>query len=150
MEVLELLDRLESLISTARRVPFTGRVLVNEEEVYTILDEIRQAFPEELRQARWLAKERERFLAGAREEADNLVQEARNYVARMAEESAVTQKAQERAEEILEEARRIAREIKQGAREYANEVLSRVEGSLARTVETIRQSREQLQLKQQG
>lgn len=148
MEVLDLLDRLENLISTARRVPFTGRVLVDEEEVYSILDEIRQAFPEELRQAKWISKERDRFLAGAREEADNLVKEAKSYVAKMAEDSAITQKAQEKAEEILEEARRIAREIKHGAREYADEVLSKIEGSLARTVETIRQSREQLQGKQ--
>ncbi|MER3406140.1 MAG: ATPase, partial [Chloroflexota bacterium] len=62
VDVLQLIDRLEALISSGARLPLTSRALVDEQEVLDILDQLRMAVPEEIRQAKRLSQERERLL----------------------------------------------------------------------------------------
>ena len=58
-EIENLVDELESIVSEAKS-PFTGggqKKIVDSQDVYEILDEIRRVFPEELQQARLFACE---------------------------------------------------------------------------------------------
>jgi hypothetical protein len=52
MDALELVDKLDDLIHNAKVVPLTGQVRVEREEIYKILDQLRVAIPEEIKQAR--------------------------------------------------------------------------------------------------
>lgn len=144
MDIFSLLDRLEDVIQNATRVPLTGKVMVDPEEVLGILERLRDALPEEIRAASRIADERERILATARAEAEAIVQEAKGYVAHLTDETAVAREARVRAEETIEQAKRVAREIRAGALEYAREVLARVEQNLEKACDTVRQGREAL------
>ncbi|MBX6378271.1 MAG: ATPase [Clostridia bacterium] len=136
-DLLAILDELERLVDDAGHIPLTGKVVVDEEAVYAILDRLRAAIPEALHQAQRIHRERERILSQARDEAEALIQEAKAYAARLTSESSITQRATEEAERILEEARRMSREIRVGAREYASELLGKVEASLERCLAAV-------------
>ncbi|MEW6522624.1 MAG: ATPase [Bacillota bacterium] len=141
---MEALDKLEELISRSSRVPFTGKVLIGEDEVYDLLDEIKAALPEELRQARQVIRERDRILEHARTEAELLLGEARAQIQRLADESSVTRQARAQAEDIMSRAREVASEIQLRTREYADETLELLERHLQKLVQEVQDGRKQL------
>jgi cell division septum initiation protein DivIVA len=143
-DLLALLDELEGYLAESSRIPLTGRILVNEQEIFEIIDRLRQSIPEALHQAQKINRERERLLQQAREEGDALINESRAYAERMLRESVITQKAQEEADRIMEEARRVSREIRLAARDYADELMERVEAHMMKALAVIRQGREEL------
>ena len=81
MDVLVLIDKLDDLIHNARPVPLTDQVRVDREEIYDLLDQMRATIPEEIKQARWIVKERQEMLAEAKREAERVVKEARDQQA---------------------------------------------------------------------
>jgi hypothetical protein len=62
MDIMALIDRIEELIDSGRNVPFSASKIVDPDKVYEIIDEIRAQFPDELKQARWIVKERQEML----------------------------------------------------------------------------------------
>ena len=70
MDVLELIDKLDDLIHNARAVPLTDQVRIDREAIYDLLDQMRSTIPEEVKQARWIVKERQEMLAEAKREAE--------------------------------------------------------------------------------
>lgn len=144
MDVLAMLDELEEYVDRGAKIPMTGKVLVDDEAIFDIIDKIRTALPEELRQAKWITKERERILEEAQAEAGKLVDQGRGYIAKLVEESEITRQAQDRAEELVAQARKVAREIRNGANAYADDLLARLEKSLVGVVETLHEDREEL------
>src|SRR5882762_4556007 len=77
MDVLVLIDKLDDLVHNAKPVPLTDQVRVDKEEIYDILDQMRATIPEEIKQARWIVKERQEMLAEAKREAERIVKEGR-------------------------------------------------------------------------
>src|SRR5918912_659749 len=77
MDVLVLIDKLDDLVHNARPVPLTDQVRVDREEVYDLLDQMRATIPEEIKQARWIVKERQEMLAEAKREAERIEREIR-------------------------------------------------------------------------
>src|SRR5918995_159527 len=77
MDVLVLIDKLDDQIHNAKPVPLTDQVRVDKEEIYDILDQMRATIPEEIKQARWIVKERQEMLAEAKREAERILKEAR-------------------------------------------------------------------------
>ena len=77
MDVLVLIDKLDDLVHNAKPVPLTDQVRVDKEEIYDLLDQMRATIPEEIKQARWIVKERQEMLAEAKREAERIVKEAR-------------------------------------------------------------------------
>src|SRR5205814_1641030 len=73
MDVLVLIDKLDDLVHNAKQVPLTDQVRVDKEEIYDILDQMRATIPEEIKQARWIVKERQEMLAEAKREAERIV-----------------------------------------------------------------------------
>ena len=101
MDVLVLIDKLDDLIHNARPVPLTDQVRVDREEIYDLLDQMRATIPEEIKQARWIVKERQEMLAEAKREAERVVKEAREQQERLISEEEVYKQAERGAEEII-------------------------------------------------
>ena len=78
MDVLVLIDKLDELVATAKNVPMTDQVRIDREELFEIIDQMRSTIPEEIKQARWIVKERQEMLAEAKREAERLIGEARD------------------------------------------------------------------------
>ena len=105
MDVLVLIDKLDDLVHNAKPVPLTDQVRVDKEEIYDILDQMRATIPEEIKQARWIVKERQEMLAEAKREAERIMHEARERQDRLVGEEEVTKQAERAAEDIIEDAR---------------------------------------------
>ena len=143
MDVLVLIDKLDDLVHNARPVPLTDQVRVDREEIYDLLDQMRATIPEEIKQARWIVKERQEMLAEAKREAERVVKEARDQQARLISEE-VYKQAERGAEEILEDARDTERQIRLGAEDYADEILSTLEVNLQKFLAAVQRGRDRL------
>jgi cell division septum initiation protein DivIVA len=105
MDVLVLIDKLDDLVHNAKQVPLTDQVRVDKEEIYDILDQMRATIPEEIKQARWIVKERQEMLAEAKREAERIIREAREEQIRLIGEEEIVKQAERQADEIIEDAR---------------------------------------------
>ena len=144
MDVLVLIDKLDDTIHNAKPVPLMDQVRVDKEEIYDILDQMRATIPEEIKQARWIVKERQEMLAEAKREAERIMQEARERQERMVSQEEITKQAERAAEDIIEEARAREREIRLGAEDYADEILNTLEVNLSKFIAAVRRGRERL------
>lgn len=144
MEIFQLLDSLEDLIENSKKVPLSDKSMIDKEEVLELLKEIRLKLPDDLKQAKWVKEERERILAEAQKEADDVVKEAENRIISMIDEHEITKKAYEQKTQIITQANESSRQITQGAREYADGILANLETSLKEKLKEIQQDRKEL------
>jgi F0F1-type ATP synthase membrane subunit b/b' len=144
MDVLVLIDKLDDVIHNGKPVPLTDQVRVEREEIYDILDQMRATVPEEIKQARWIVKERQEMLAEAKREAERIIREARDQQERLINQQEVVRLAERQAEDIIEEARAREREIRLGAEDYADDILNALEVNLQKFTEAVRRGRERL------
>ena len=147
MDVLVLIDKLDDLIHNAKRtmMPGSDQVRLDREEIYDILDQMRATIPEEIKQARWIVKERQEMLAEAKREAERLIAEGRARQEQLISEEEVVRQAERQAEEIVEDARAREREIRLGAEDYADEILNTLEVNLSKFIAAVQRGRERLQ-----
>jgi cell division septum initiation protein DivIVA len=144
MDVIELIDRLDQLARNAKHVPFGDHVRVNKQEIRDILDQMRARIPEEIKQARWIAEERQAILAEAKREAEQIAEEAREHQSQLVSQHELIRQAERSAERIIEDARAREREIRLGAEDYADDVLDTLERNLAKFMAAIQRGRERL------
>lgn len=141
MDVLQLIDRLEQLISQGTRLPLSSRTMIDEQEFLDIIDQLRVTVPEEIKQARRVSQERERITLQAESEAEKILNEAETRATAMLQDNELLRRAEEEARQLIEDAQRAAEEIRRGADQYALDVLTGMENELTRTLATIRKGR---------
>lgn len=144
MEIFNLLEKLEDVVENGWVIPLTGKTMVNKKEMIELLKEIRVMLPDEIKQAKWIKEERQRFLFEAQQEANSLLQEAENRISSMIDESEITRKSYEQANETIINAQKTAREIKDGSLAYADEILSKMEETLKEAYLEIHKNKEEL------
>jgi F0F1-type ATP synthase membrane subunit b/b' len=141
MDVLVLIDKLDQLVHEAKAVPLTDQVRIDREEIWEILDQMRATIPEEIKQARWIVKERQEMLGEAKREAERLINEAREQAAQLASQQEIVRLAERQAAELMADARRREREVRLGAEDYADEILSTLETNLGRFLSAVQRGR---------
>ncbi len=138
MEMLLLLDRLETVLANGARIPLSGKTVVDEHECLDIIDQLRVAVPEEVKQAKRLQAERERLLADAESQAARIVAHAQEQASLMAEQHEILKAAEAKARRILEDAELDAAERMEGADRYALETLQELESRLSELLSVAR------------
>lgn len=128
-----MIDELEDVIAEGKRVPFSGRLLIDEDRVLDIIDRMRVAVPEELRQARRIISEQERLISEAQERVQQVLQEKGLLAAIEAERA-----------RLLEQAEREARAVRAGADEYARQVLEELEQRLLKVITSVQNGLQEL------
>jgi F0F1-type ATP synthase membrane subunit b/b' len=144
VDVLVLIDKLDDLVHQAKAVPLTDQVRIDREEIWEILDQMRATIPEEIKQARWIVKERQEMLAEAKRECDRMLGEAREQAVREASQTEIVRLAERQAQEIIEDARREAREVRLETEDWADNMLSTLEVNFEKFLTAVRRGRERL------
>ena len=144
MDVLVLIDKLDDLVHNAKAVPLTDQVRIDREEIYDILDQMSATIPEEIKQARWIVKERQEMLAEAKRETDRILGEAREQAVREASQTEIVKLAERQAQEIVDDARRQARETRLEMEDWADGILSTLEVNLDKFLTAVKRGRERL------
>ena len=145
MDIQFLVERLEGLVVNARKVPMTSQVILEQATVLDLIDQLRLAIPEEVRQARRINQESDRVLARAREEAEQIIGAAQEQAALLLQDQSILREAESKAHELVERAESKAEETMRGADQYASDVLVRLESDLVKTLSIIKKSLEMLQ-----
>jgi cell division septum initiation protein DivIVA len=141
--LMVLLDHLEELVSSSFQI--AGKILIDREELDELLNKIQIALPEDIKQAEWVSREKERYLEQAQDEAKRIIREAESYAERLIQEDQILIRAEDEARKMIAEAKLTSAEIETEAKQYANQILERLEDSLDRTLKIVRQSREELE-----
>lgn len=118
IDILHLIDRLEELIVSGWRLP-GKRVAIEEPKCLDLIDQMRITIPPEIKQAREILGERDRFFAQAHEEARQVLAQARADSSQMLDELKLRQAAEEHADGIRRRAEDEARQVREGADQYA-------------------------------
>jgi vacuolar-type H+-ATPase subunit H len=134
------------LVQTAKAMPLSASVLISREELAELLQDALERMPDELRQARWLLKERDEFLAEKQREANALLEEVRVQAERMVQRTEIVRQANHLAQRILDDANEEARRLRHEAEDYADQKLASFEIVLDRTMKTVQAGREKLQV----
>ncbi len=144
MDLLSALNELEELIENSGKIPFTRKVMVEEDRILDLLDRIRTTMPEEIRQAKWIIQEREKVLSDSQKEAMRILDNAQKQVEQQADDSEVARQAKLVAEEIVAKAEAMAKEMREGAKSYADDILHNLQESLNKITIQIEQGRTEL------
>ena len=97
MDINARLQQIEDLIQEAKSMPLSSSVLVNKEELLEVLEAARKDLPEEIKQARWVVKDREELLSKARRDCEAIVQRANQERARLISKQEVVVAGEEEA-----------------------------------------------------
>ena len=131
-------------MANGKRLPLTNNVVIDQATALDLIDQLRVAVPEEVRQAKRVNQESDRIMEKAQEESDRIVARAQEQAAFLIEERELTRAAEVRSQEIIEDGHREADQIRHGADEYAASVLVRLEGECVKALQSIRHGIEML------
>ncbi len=141
----DFLYRLRDLIDNAKAMPLSASVLVSRDEVGDLVQSVIDRLPDELRQARWLLREREEFMAERAREAESLMEEVRAQAEHMVQRTEIVRQAKQVAQQILDDANEEARRMRHEAEDYCDQKLAGMEIVLDRVMKTVQSGRAKLQ-----
>lgn len=145
-ESVALIRQAIAVIEEAKPFPLSSSVRVEPAELLDILEEALDRLPEELRQARWLLKEREEFLAKVQREGDEILDAARARAERMVSRQEIVRNAKTAAQQTIDTADADARRLRHEAEDYVDQQLAKFEIVLDRTMKTVQAGRQKLQV----
>lgn len=140
MEILGLLDTLESMILDGTKIPLTKKILINEERILAVIDKMRLViqggggFAKGAIASKGEAKEMPKQQA---KQSPPPAPGAKELLAGRSQDEA-------KAVEVLQQAYQMAKEIREGADQYADEVLANLEATSTRILRTIKAGRDRL------
>jgi hypothetical protein len=140
-----LLQQLRDLVDNAPNVPLSSTPRISREEVLDLLDEAIVRFPDELKAARWLLKEKDEFLAKMQHEADAILDQARARAERMVQRTEIVKASETRAYQILDTAESEARRLRHEVEDFCDQKLASFEIVLERTQKMVSAGRSKLQ-----
>ena len=143
MDAIEIVDRIEEFLDKSKRIPFTSNIIVNENEMYDLLDELRNILPEEFKQSRWIVKERENMIEEAKRYSERIIKEAKEKAEILISETEILKNANRKSEEMMSAVEARARTIRLEAEDYADEKLANMEAVLHKLLNAIEKGREQ-------
>jgi cell division septum initiation protein DivIVA len=146
MDTEVLLRRVLDLVNSAPKMPLSSTVRLEKDEVVEMLEEAISRLPEEMRQARWLLKERQEYLAKVQREGDEILSAARERAERIVQRTELVREAQRVANKTMEEANDEARKLKHEAEDYVDQKLASFEIVLERITKTVVGGREKLRV----
>ena len=104
MDSLHLIDRLEEMVAEGRRMPIGAGVVVDRRRLLDMVDQMRAALPNEIREADDVLRRRDELLERADEEAKIKLRRAEEQVDDILENESIVRAAQARADMLVREA----------------------------------------------
>jgi len=145
MDLIERIDELQVLVEEAKAVPLSSSAVINRDEFLELLAQLKETVPEEVRQARWMSRDRDELIARARKESERIITEAAEQRDRLLSRTEIVHAAQREAERLIDEAKERCAQMRVEAEDYIDQKLAAFEILLNKTLNTVGRGREQLQ-----
>ncbi len=139
-----ILRQLLDLVAAAKSMPLSSSVMVSRDEVTSLVQSAVECLPDELRQARWLLREREEFMAERTREAGALMDDVRAQAEHMVQRTEIVRQANAVAQRILDDANEEARALRHQAEDFVDTKLAGMEIVLDRLTRTVHAGRAKL------
>ncbi len=147
-----MLEELIAQLLEAKTMPLSQNVLVNKAAFITNLERILSLFPDELRAARWMIREREAFVARTNEKSKDIMtqtnqkahaimENARHQADLMVSQSNIVAEAVEEANILVRNAEGEGRRIRLQAEDYSEDRLVQLEHLFGNLVRQVRETR---------
>lgn len=125
-----------------------SKVIVDREQLYDLLDELRLCAPEEIKRYQKIIHNRDGILSEAQQRAEDMLAQAQNQTAQLLDQSELVQSAYQRAEDIMkqatEEAQRLVNQadaestqMRKAALLYTNDLLSEAQQNIEQSLREI-------------
>jgi hypothetical protein len=145
-----LLRRAIDIIATAPNMPLSSTPRIDRDEIIELLEEALHRLPDELRQARWMLKERDEFIQRTRREAEEVIEAAKVQAERFVQRSEVVRAAEQRARQIAEAAEDHSRRTKLETEDFLDQRLASFEILLDKLSKTVATGRRRLAIGQRN
>lgn len=144
MDVVESLEVAIAAVEEARSVPLSASCVLNRGEMLQILDKVKVSFPSDLAKAIAVLRDKDQILESAREQADAIIAQAREEVARLVEQTSIVTNARKEAQKIMAEVTAESNASRDEIDEYIDTRLATLEVVLNKTLDVISKGRDQL------
>jgi F0F1-type ATP synthase membrane subunit b/b' len=145
MDSIEKISTAITMIEEARGVPLSASCVVHRGEILEILEGARDYLPADLFEAEKLLAARDQIIEDGRVSAETMIATAREDVSRMVEQTAIVQSARDEAQRILDEARDLAAAEREEVEAYIDGRLATLEVILNKTMDAVARGRERLE-----
>ena len=137
MDLRQLLEQLTHTLQTARRLPMSNWAMINEEEVFNIIDQMHQTIPHEIQKAHRIMEQKDKILADAHAEGARILQEKREAAETIIDNHQLVVDARTQAEAIRQQALAEATRLTSEADQYVLHRLQEMEASLGRALSQV-------------
>ena len=125
-------------------MPLSASAMINKQEILDHLESIKQSAPEELKQARWVMRDREEVLQSTQRQSEKMLTDAQAERDRLVAKTEIVAAANVEADKIIDDAKSRAREIRMEAEDYVDAKLASFEVVLQKTLSAVEKGRERL------
>lgn len=136
--LLDLITMLEDAIRKAAPFPFGKKSLVDVGEIDNIATEMRLVLPKEIQQAQNIIADKNRIIADAKKEAEDIIRKAEQQRKALIEENSILQEARRRATEEISSAQQRSTLIRNSTQDIIEKKLAGIEELLAKDINDLR------------
>lgn len=122
MELERIFEEAYNLMAEAKRVPFTDKLMIDESDLSSILDDLREAIPKEVKIANDILEEQKKIVNKAYADAENIISNAKNQAENIVGSAKAEAERMVQEQEIVREANAVSEEIKANAQRYQQQV----------------------------
>ena len=155
MDITNIIDRLDALVNTSRRMPATRNRLVDEEKIVKLLEQLRLAIPQDMRSAQEVIEKKDAILAQAQLDARRIRNEAEEefsarvdenqlLVAARSQAEAVSEDTERKASRLMEQTESEVRRSRADADSYVIETLRNLERETSNVLTSVRKGLDSL------
>ena len=145
MKAYELIERLQNEIENASTVPLlSNKVMLEKNEILDLVEEIKNAIPDEIKEARKIMDNEDLIKQQAKRRADGMIEEARAQKQHLIDTNNITKNANDEAEAIIAAAKNEANKLRMRSIEYVTNLLSKTQDDLKSVIATIDRNKAEL------
>jgi vacuolar-type H+-ATPase subunit H len=141
MEIIQLISELEAMGEEGERrwyrFALFGKTVLDAEEFYDLVSQLRSALPEEMTAATQIKAERDQIIEDAHRERQKIIDSAREQAQLLVSNDSLVLEAQNRAKEIIKEAQIESDGIRAEAEQWARGIVERLESYISRIAATV-------------
>ena len=121
-KIEQTIDDIYELLDNCKYAAFSNKesIIVNKDDIYELLEELRERVPEEVKIYQKMIVNRDTILENAKAQSEEMLAQARQYQSQMVDQNEIMQQAYAQAGEIVNQARAQAQEILNQATNDAN------------------------------
>ncbi len=144
MDVIENIEAAIAAVEEARSVPLSASCVIHRGEMLDLLESVKASFPNDLAKAITILRQQSEILEEANLQADSIIGQARDEVARLVEQTAIVTAAKKESQRILADATAEGKRDKEEIEAYIDSRLANLEVILTKTLDVISRGRDKL------